>query len=387
MKNRSAKALLSATLILGAAFAAGTIPATGQAPGLTKEKIEAIEKLVSAERDEQKIPGLSVAIGVGGKIVFEQGFGLADLENDVRATAATRYRTASIAKPMTAVAVMQLAAAGKLDLDADIRKYCPAFPEKKWPVTARQLLAHLGGVRHYNRPGEASGTEFYPSVAASLALFKDEPLLHEPGTRYHYTTYGYTVLGCAIEGASGESYEAIMARSVFGPAGMTRTVIDSHQAVIANRSRGYSMLNDAAYRQLSDDLKKVLRPNEVYNAQLHDTSMKIPGGGLLSTSGDLVRFAFAAGDGKLLDSKWRELMWTRQRTTGGEDLPYGLGWGINVIDGGIRLIGHSGSQAGTSTFLAYARDRGVAVAVMCNRDGASANRITLRLLEIMTREE
>ena len=220
MKNRSAKALLSATLILGAAFAAGTIPATGQAPGLTKEKNEGSGKLASAESGEQKKTGPSGGIGVGGKIVFEQGFGLADLENDVRATAATRYRTASIAKPMTAVAVMQLAAAGKLDLDADIRKYCPAFPEKKWPVTARQLLAHLGGVRHYNRPGEASGTEFYPSVAASLALFKDEPLLHEPGTRYHYTTYGYTVLGCAIEGASGESYEAIMARSVFGPAGM-----------------------------------------------------------------------------------------------------------------------------------------------------------------------
>jgi CubicO group peptidase (beta-lactamase class C family) len=107
------------------------------------------------------IPGLSVAIAVGNQVVYSNGFGMADLENSIPAKATTVYRTASIAKPMTAVAVMRLAEQGKLDLDAPIQKYCRAFPEKNYPVTARQLLGHLAGVRHYKARGESAGTEHF----------------------------------------------------------------------------------------------------------------------------------------------------------------------------------------------------------------------------------
>src|SRR4030095_6501447 len=164
-----------------------------------------IEALIEKEMSAKGIPGLSVAVGVEGQVRYAKGFGMADLENGVPATATTVYRTASIAKPLTATAVLQLVEKGKLALDAPIQAACAAFPEKAWAVTARQLLSHLGGVRHY-RPGEPENTRHYESITDTLAVFKDDPLLHEPGTKYSYSTYAFSVLGCAIEGASGAPY-------------------------------------------------------------------------------------------------------------------------------------------------------------------------------------
>jgi CubicO group peptidase (beta-lactamase class C family) len=112
--------------------------------------------VIQEEMTRQRIPGLSVAVAINGQIGYAKGFGVADLENSIPAKPTTVYRTASIAKPLTATAVMLLAEQGRLDLDVPIQKYCAAFPGKAWPVTARQLLGHLGGVRHYTNQGESS---------------------------------------------------------------------------------------------------------------------------------------------------------------------------------------------------------------------------------------
>ena len=124
----------------------------------------------------------------------------------------TAFRTASVAKPMTATAVMTLAEAGKIDIDAPVRNYCPAWPAKHPAITTRQVLGHLAGIRHYGKPGESAGKTHYFVLGDSLALFKDDPLLHEPGTKYLYSTYGYTLLGCVIEGAAGSDLRAVHAR-------------------------------------------------------------------------------------------------------------------------------------------------------------------------------
>ena len=121
---------------------------------------------------------------------YEAGFGFADVENGVPARPETVYRLASVSKPMTATAVLKLYEQGRLDLDAPVSRYCPDFPEKPWPVTARQLLCHQGGIRHY-RPDEPTVTRRFSSFAESLALFRDDPLLFEPGTAVRYSTYGY----------------------------------------------------------------------------------------------------------------------------------------------------------------------------------------------------
>ena len=132
------------------------------------------------------IPGLSLAVAEAGQVRHEAGFGFADVENEVPARPETVYRLASVSKPMTAVAVMKLAQDGRLDLDAPVTRYCPEFPEKPWPVTSRQLLCHQGGVRWY-RPDEQPMTRRFTSLAEGLALFADDPLAFEPGTKVLYT--------------------------------------------------------------------------------------------------------------------------------------------------------------------------------------------------------
>ena len=344
---------------------------SGQLPPETVKRIEAI---VENELAAQSIPGISIAVGADNQVRYAKGFGMADLENAVSAKATTVYRTASIAKPLTATAILQLAEKGKVDLDAPIQKYCASFPEKPWLITARLLLGHLSGIRHYQKRGESSGTEHYFTIEESMKIFKDDPLLHEPGAKYTYTTYGYSVLGCAIEGASGIRYDEYMQQNVFRPAGMEHTGIDEHFFIIPNRARGYMKLDEATYSQLPNAIKTRVKVGQVLNAQLHDTSMKVPGGGLASTAVDLVAFGMAVFKGRLIKEATLEKMWTAQKTKDNKETGYGLGWGIGAVEG-LKLISHSGGQAGTSTLLYILPEKGIVLAAMSNLEGAALNRI------------
>jgi CubicO group peptidase (beta-lactamase class C family) len=351
--------------------------------GMQKSKMPAdtikkIEEIIESEKTKLGVPGLSVAVAVDNQIHYSKGFGMADLENSVPAKAETVYRTASIAKSMTATAVMQLVEQGKIDLDSPVQKYCQAFPEKQWPVTTRQLLGHLAGVRHYKAPGESSGTKSYFAIVDSMNIFKDDPLLQEPGTKFNYTTYGYTVLGCVIEGASGMSYEDYMREKVFGPAGMSSTRTDNFRIVIPNRARGYARLSEQGYNSLTEAAKKLAKPGEIYNASLHDTSMKIPGGGLVSTAVDLVKFAIAVNNGTLVKKATAEQMWTEQKTKDGQGTTYGLGWVIGKASE-YKLVSHSGGQAGTSTLLIMLPEKGIVVAAMANLEGVPLESLTRQI--------
>ncbi len=187
---------------------------------LTPAQISGVEKAVTTFMADQHAPSVSVAIVKDGKLAWTGAYGFSDLENSVPAKPSTMYRLASISKPITATAVMQLAEAGKLDLDAPIQKYCPAYPEKQWPITARELLGHLAGVRHYKLDDEWRSTKHYASVSESLDFFKADPLDFEPGTKYQYSTFGFSILGCAVEGASGMKFMEYLQEKIFRPAGM-----------------------------------------------------------------------------------------------------------------------------------------------------------------------
>lgn len=377
MTKRVGSLLLTVCLVLLASTSsAQTAQRSSQSKGsqLPAETVKKIEAVIEAEMAKQAIPAVSIAIAIDNQLRYSKGFGKADLENSVAAKATTVYRTASIAKPLTATAVMQLAEKGKLDLDAPVQKYCAAFPEKPWPVTVRQLLGHLGGVRHYQKPGESSGTAHFFTITDSLKIFKDDPLLHEPGTKYHYTTYGYSVLGCAIEGASGQSYEDYMQEHVFRPAGMEHSRLDDHFRLIPDRARGYMKMDQRTYAQLPESMKSSVKVGQIFNASLHDTSMKVPGGGIASTAVDLVRFALASTNGVLVKRPTLEQMWTPLKTRDNTDTRYGLGWGIGDV-AGMKLIAHSGGQAGTSTLLYILPEKGIVIASMSNLEGAALNTI------------
>ncbi|HKQ05790.1 MAG TPA: serine hydrolase domain-containing protein [Blastocatellia bacterium] len=342
------------------------VPAAAQT--LPADKLEKIDKEITAVMSQQSIPGLSLAVVTDHKLRGSQGYGLADIENYVPAKTGTVYRLGSISKTITAIAVMQLAEQGKLNLDAPIQTYCPAFPQKQWPVTARLLLGHLAGVRHYKSDAEFASTRHFNSVAEGLEMFKDEPLLFEPGTKYAYTTHGYTVLGCAVEGASGMKFADYVRAKIFTPAGMNRMRVDEVAEIIPNRAQGYVKAADGTLR----------------NSGLADTSYKIPGGGFCSTVEDLARFAIAVQTGVLVKPETLAQMWTRQKTRNGNETTYGLGWQIGAHNG-LKDVSHGGAQQRVSTYLYMIPEKGLAVVVMANMEdvGGSLNKLSRQIADIL----
>jgi CubicO group peptidase (beta-lactamase class C family) len=368
--------LIAALVFLsaGAPLSAQSIPDTAAA------KIDAV---VAAEQARQKIPGLAIAVAFKDTLIYSKAYGSANLEHAVATKPSTAFRTASIAKPLTATAVMVLVEAGKLNLDAPIRTYCQAWPEKHPVITARQLLGHLAGVRHYVKRGESSGKAHFFSIGDSLALFKDDALLHEPGSKYSYTTYGFSVLGCAIEGASGTTYETFMRDRVFAPAGMTRTRFDRVYEIIPDRAAGYQVLTKEVVATLPPAMRDIAKPGEVYNADLHDTSMKVPGGGFVSTAEDLVKFGIALNTGRVLAKPTVEQMWTEQKTADGKGIGYGLGFGVFPAEEGIRRMSHGGNQAGASSFLVILPEIGVTYAIMTNLEDGELGTISRGIANAM----
>jgi CubicO group peptidase (beta-lactamase class C family) len=344
-----------------------SLPAAAQnRPPLPAAKIEKIEQAISSAMSRQNIPGLSVAVVVDQKLRWSNGYGMADLENFVPAKAATVYRLGSISKPITAMAVMQLVERGKLNLDAPIQTYCPAFPQKQWPITTRLLLGHLAGVRHYKNDAEFLSTKHYNTIVEGLEMFKDDPLLSEPGTKYSYTTHGYSILGCAIEGASGVKYADYVRENVFKPAGMDRMRVDDVFTIIPNRAQGY-------FKTQSGELR---------NSTLADTSYKIPGGGFCSTVEDLAKFAIAVQSGMLVKQETLVQMWTRQKTRDGKDTTYGLGWGLSERNG-MKEVSHGGAQQRVTTNLYMIPEKGLAVVLMVNLESAGLGQLTQQIADIL----
>ena len=344
------------------------------------ERAAAIEGQVRKCMEEHGIPGLSIALAVDDQLVFSRGFGLSDVENQVPATADTVYRTASIAKTFTAVAIMQLVEQGRIDLDHPLDEYFAPFPKKEWPITARLLLGHMSGMRHYKAPTEPLNTEHFFDVTSSLHVFDADPLLFKPGTEFLYSTFGYNLLGALVEQASGKEYAAYVQDSICKPAELVATRTDNHYEIIPHRARGYIRREGDVGDGLPDSVVRVLKPGELYNAPLHDTSVKIPGGGMVSTAPDLVRFATAINRGKLLRQETLKVMWEPQHTLSNQVTEYGLGWRILQHDG-QRIVGHSGGQAGVSTYFLLCPEKHIAAAVMCNLQGQKLQTLCLQLLD------
>jgi CubicO group peptidase (beta-lactamase class C family) len=302
---------------------------------------------------QRGIPGVSVAAAVDGRIVWAEGFGWADVENKVGVDVLTRFRIASISKALTAAAVGQLVESGRLDLDAPVQRYVPSFPEKpEGAVTTRLLAGHLAGIRHY-RGMEFASTVHYDDVVDALQIFAADPLQSVPGARYAYSTYGWNLISAVVQSASMTRFLTYMRQHVLVPVGMTETVAEHGDSIIARRGRQYQRGEDG----------------RLVNAPWVDNSNKWAGGGYLSTASDLVKYGSAYLDGSLLRPETVELMWTPQKNTAGETTHYGIGWGIDVRDG-QRQISHTGGAVGGSTMLLIVPDDRIVVAILTNLEDA-----------------
>ncbi len=332
---------------LFALTAAGPIAASAQS-ALSETERSGVDSAVRAEMSRLRAPGLSLAVVRDGAIAWAGGFGQSRIDRGIPATEHTLYRTASLAKPITATAVMQLVESGKIDPDAPVQRYCPAFPEKPWPVTVRHLLGHTSGTRHPT-DDEDEQTKHYDTIADALPVFAGDRLLHAPGARTSYSTFGYMVLGCAIEGAGGTSYLNWLREHVFNSAGMTATTRDTVSYDDPRRAAGYR----ARGRTLGPSLRV-------------DTSFKLAGGGLVSNVVDLARFAIGTlGDG-LVSAATRERMWTPVRLNDGTVTPFGLGWQVSTSKRGRPVIMANGQQEEVSTLLVIFPEQKSAIVLMSN---------------------
>jgi serine beta-lactamase-like protein LACTB, mitochondrial len=358
--------LLSLTSLLCALSPA----ALAQNKKLSPEKRAAIEKAVASFMSAKSVPGVGAAVVLEDGPAWSAGFGMADLENFSPATSSTLFRLGSISKSLTAVAVLQLWERGKLDLDAPVQKYCPAFPQKEAVITARELLAHQGGIRHYNADGKGDipedSAKHFSSMQESLQIFANDPLVAKPGTSFYYSTYGYTLLGCVLEGASGEKFVDFLRKNVLLPAGMEETRDDDFFAVVPHRTRWYHQ-----------DKSGIVR-----NAGVLDSSYKIPGGGLISSADDMAHFEAAILADKLVKRSTRDLMWTVVQPADGKPSHYALGWFVNDKFG-LHLAGHTGGQQGTDTSFLLVPDRGAGVVVLANTDSTNTTPVAEEILRIV----
>lgn len=316
-------------------------------------------------RNENDLPGMSVAVAVDGEIVFSEGVGYAELDNRTAANGRTVHNVGSVSKVLSVVGLMQLVEQGRVDLDATIQTYLPYYPEREHPVTVRQILTHTSGIRHYN------GTEFGPDGLLALKhydefeeatrLWRDDPLVYETGTAWMYSSHAHNLQHGIVEAASGMGFEEYLKRYVWEPAGMMATQFDVPSRVVQNRGHGY----------VRDGQGRFVHPTP------EDPSYKYAGGGIISNVEDLVRLGIAINDGRLLAPETIAEMHRPQidpsimeYVPGGEPRPLGheqaLAWFIRTDQAGRRYPSHTGTVKGTRSFIANFDEYGVVVALQVN---------------------
>lgn len=309
-----------------------------QVPGPAGPGVDSARAVVESLIGEHHLPGFAITVTRGNSVLWRQGFGLADREANLAATPTTRFRIGSVSKVVTATLLMRLVEEGRVSLDAPVGSYL-ALPPALAPLTLRQLSGHLGGVRHYGR-GEFITTTRYPDLKTALEVFANDTLVAPPGTRYAYSSYGYTLIGAVLEAITGRSFGQLVDQYVANPLGLVSTAPDHDPAVV--RARGYSV--DSA--------------GTTTGAVPDDLSGRVPAGGLLSSTDDLARIGLATLAPGLLTTASLEQMLTPQRIASGRSTGVGIGWRIGVDSAGRTYYHHGGtSNGGTAFLLVYPAER------------------------------
>ncbi len=330
------------------------------------------------------VPGINVAIADQKGVIWQQGFGWADVENKVAMTPLHKMRIGSVAKVIATAAMMRLHDEGKVNLDAPVRTYVPAWPEKHPTITLRQLASHTAGIRHY-KAGEFLMNTPYPTVTSGLDIFKNDPLLFQPGEDHSYSTFAWTLVSAAIEGADdSRNFKTIVKDEVFTPLAMVNSSFDEQYELISYRQRPYTW--DADQGTLK-------------NAPQSDHSYKWAGGGFIASPADISRFAVAhLGDDYLKPDTTLE-MFTNATKNNGEQVPFGIGWvtgfgryldryqdnpeALRIMNEHTNSVMHSGGSNGGITMMILCRDHGRAVTVVKNVDGENSANVFMLALQTL----
>lgn len=307
--------------------------------------------------------GVTAGLYIENCGTYISGAGFTDKGDQKRTNSDMLGRIASITKPMTAIAIMQLYEKGMLDLDKPIQTYIEEFPKKvKGDITIRHLLKHTSGISHYSSKWDALSFTHYPTLVNALDAFKDKELHFEPDTQYMYSSYGYTVLGAIIEKVSKMGYGEYMRKNIWDKAGMSNTSLEVDKQEYDNKTQLYLKVKSTFIKSPRTDL------SVIYSA-----------GGVQSTVKDLLKFGDAVLHNKLIKSTTLEMMInaTDEMAPAIGDDPYGFGWAVYDDPKYGRIIQHGGTQPGTSSFFSIYLDHKIVTTVLSNSFGSRQNSFSL----------
>ncbi|MEX2152138.1 MAG: serine hydrolase domain-containing protein [Gemmatimonadaceae bacterium] len=305
---------------------------------------------VAIQNIRSQVPGLSVAVLSGGRVIYAKGFGTISLSETRPPNPDTQYRLASLSKPITATAVFALVDQGKIDLDKPARDYCAALTPLDGAPTVRHFLMHQSGMRHTNDDEDESIVGEYPRLEPSLARITKERLKFSPGRKTLYTSWGYAALGCVIESVTNQSYADAIRKLVLAPSAMKDTTFDSPSYSSPTFSPGFRM------------------SGRFLPSVIVDTRFKTPASGIISTVNDLARFANALIAGQLISgASFQEMVAIRKAPE--DDRPlFTAGWTIGPTNLGTLGFNYNGSMEGSTAFLVILPEPRIAVAVLTNRE-------------------
>jgi CubicO group peptidase (beta-lactamase class C family) len=342
----------------------------------SQSKADQIDQLISKYAEYGKFNG-SVLVSDQGKIIYKKGFGMANMEWDIPNAPDTKHRLGSITKQFTAMLILQLAEAGKIDLQTPVTKYLPEYPKESGDkITIHHLLTHTSGIPNYTSfPKffeDESRTPYTPDEF--LKVFEDKDLDFEPGKQFSYSNSGYFLLGVLAEKLTGKSYEDLLHEKVFKPLSMNATGYDNHADILKNRATGYEK-----------------QAGNYVNSRYLDMSIPYAAGSLYSTAEDLYLWDQALYTNTILSQKYMELYFKPYISAWGDN-HYAYGWGVGYENLGkstdsIYTISHGGGINGFNTNIARTPSDKSLVVLLNNTGGAPLNSITRAILGIIHNKE
>ena len=306
---------------------------------------------------------MAVAVVRGPDTILVQAYGMADLENEVPATAKSVFRIGSVTKQFAAAAVMQLAEQKKVELDKPIGSYLPTLPATWHRVTVRQLLNHTSGIPSYTSLGPAWAARWGEDMPPDtiVALTASKPLDFEPGTKFRYNNTGYVVLGMLIEKVTGRSWGDDLIERFSKPLGLTDTRNCLNEPLIPRRAHGYEKTEDGWK-----------------NAKYLSMSQPFAAGAMCSTVGDLTRWNRALHGGKVVSAESYKLMTTPEGAAAEGRMRYGFGLGQDTV-AGRQAISHGGGIHGFITANTWVPSAELSVTVLTNSGSAKSGELLRKL--------
>ena len=330
----------------------------------TQQKIDNANAVAEQFLIDQQIPGMAISVSQKGKMIWSKGFGYADVAAKKKVDPRnTQFRVASISKTLTALAMAKLADDNKLDFDASLYTYVPDFPKKEFDFTIRQIGGHIAGIRHYN------GMEFLMnkkmSIVEGLDIFKNDPLLFEPGTEYKYSTYGWNLLSVVVQNAAGEDYNEYMKKVVFSPIHMKNTSLDYSDKEMPNRTLFYVKEN-----------------GEIKIGATVSNEFKAAGGGFVATSEDLLLFGNEMINPQTISKASIAELVKPQITSKGKETNYGIGVGVRNVKNNTLRYSHSGGGMGATAFIMMYPEKDMVISILTNLSGVNIRKIVGELEDV-----